>query len=62
MGTLLLRKIIDEARQHFRLLTLRTFSEDAATFYVALGFQSTSKVPNATHALWLDAKEKGIEL
>lgn len=51
IGTRLLRRIIDEARLHFRLLTLRTFSEDAAKFYVALGFALTSEIPNATHAL-----------
>jgi len=53
VGTLLLRQIIDVACRHFRLLTLRTFSEDAATFYVALGFQETSEILHATHVLVL---------
>ena len=54
VGTLLLRHIIEAARPHFRLLTLRTFNEDAAKFYVSLGFQSTNEMPNATHILSLE--------
>ena len=62
VGTRLLHQVIDDARQHFRLLTLRTFSEDAVRFYVVLGFQPTSEIPNATHVLSLDVKTDVAEL
>lgn len=57
VGTLLLQQIVDEARQYFRLLTLRTFSEDAAGFYVSLRFQPTSEIPQATHVLVLNGTQ-----
>jgi hypothetical protein len=47
--------IIDAARQEYRLLTLRTFTEPAASFYQALGFQTEPSIPEATHHLQLAA-------
>jgi len=49
IGKLLVQRIIDEARGHFKLLTLRTFDEDASKFYCALGFQTGQGVSGATH-------------
>jgi GNAT superfamily N-acetyltransferase len=51
LGRALMEEIIHTARSHFRLLTLRTFSEPAARFYLALGFATTPPIPNATHHL-----------
>lgn len=53
VGRLLTERIIAEARQHFRRLTLRTFSDRADRFYRALGFQSNSPLQGATHHLEL---------
>ena len=50
IGTRLMRRIVEEARPHYaRLLTLRTFSEQADGFYRALGFRATDEVETATH-------------
>jgi len=51
VGRRLLKRIIAEARLHFRLLTLRTFSERAGHFYGALGFRTQPEIAGATHHL-----------
>lgn len=48
-GRLLMEAIIDAARPHFPLLTLRTVNPDADLFYRALGFHAGADVPNASH-------------
>lgn len=54
IGRLLMQQIIDEARLHFHLLTLRTFNETADKFYRALGFQTEPEIQGATHYLKLE--------
>jgi len=54
VGRLLVERIIAEARQHFRLLTLRTLSEQADGFYRALGFRTEPKRDGATHHMVLE--------
>lgn len=53
VGGSLMEQITDEARQQFAVLTLRTFSPDAANFYVAIGFEATADVESVTHRLVL---------
>lgn len=53
VGKQLVQRIIDEARHHYRLLTLRTLTEPASKFYCAIGFQTKLEVPGATHYLVL---------
>ena len=52
-GKQLVERIIEQARPQFRLLTLRTFSEQADRFYRAIGFQTKPEISNATHHLIL---------
>lgn len=52
IGKLLLHALVDHARQHFTMLTLRTNTPDAARFYEAIGFSSAPRFPDATH--WLE--------
>jgi GNAT superfamily N-acetyltransferase len=54
IGKRLVQNIIEQAKGHFRLLTLRTFSDQASGFYGAIGFQTRPKVNNATHHMVLD--------
>ena len=55
VGSMLVQRIIDEARSHFRVLTLRTFSERASQFYCGIGFRMEPDIPGATHHLVLKA-------
>ena len=52
-GSLLVRRIVEEARPHYRRLTLRTLNPEADRFYRALGFRTKPPVPHATHHLLL---------
>jgi GNAT superfamily N-acetyltransferase len=54
IGKQLVERIIGEARPHFRILTLRTFSQQAAYFYEALGFRTAPGIDNATHHVVVD--------
>jgi len=50
-GHCLVQRIIEEARPHYRRLTLRTLNPEADPFYRALGFQTEPPIPHATHHL-----------
>ncbi|MFN2234410.1 MAG: GNAT family N-acetyltransferase [Anaerolineales bacterium] len=54
IGKQLIQTIIQEAKKQFRLLTLRTFSDQASSFYRAIGFQTEPKINNATHHMVLN--------
>ena len=54
IGKALVEKIIEAAKGHFPLLRLRTFNEEAALFYLAIGFQATSDSKSATHFILLE--------
>lgn len=54
-GSILLERIIDDARRAFDLLRLRTLNPDAAAFYLARGFSEVADDEFCTHALRLDA-------
>lgn len=49
VGSLLLQTIISEAKHRFTLLTLRTDTAAAASFYEAHGFTPTREFPDTTH-------------
>lgn len=55
IGKQLVSTIIEAARQEFRLLTLRTFRDQADGFYRAIGFQTGPEITSATHYLVLAA-------
>jgi GNAT superfamily N-acetyltransferase len=56
VGSRLVQQIIEEARPHYRRLTLRTLNPDAYLFYQSLGFQTEPPVPHATHHLDLEER------
>ncbi|MGB0387924.1 MAG: GNAT family N-acetyltransferase [Ardenticatenaceae bacterium] len=51
IGKRLVQRIIKEAKTHYRLLTLRTPSEQADRFYRAIGFKTAPEIQNASHHL-----------
>lgn len=52
IGRLLLGALVEHARQHFSVLTLRTNTPDAAAFYEAIGFSTAPRFHDATH--WME--------
>ncbi|MDN7246685.1 GNAT family N-acetyltransferase [Planococcus shenhongbingii] len=54
IGTLLLKKIINHGRDHFKEIVVRTDSAAADAFYRANGFSADLGLPEATHGLTLD--------
>ena len=57
IGRRLMEQIVDEARDHFSVLALRTFSPDAGRFYIAIGFEAVSDDEAVTHRLLLGRAE-----
>ncbi len=55
VGRLLMHALIDHTRSHFTRLTLRTLTDDAAVFYVALGFSDEPRFEQATH--WMIVRD-----
>jgi GNAT superfamily N-acetyltransferase len=53
MGKALVQKIIEEAKDHFYILTLRTDNPTADTFYRSIGFLMDSSYNNSTHYIKL---------
>jgi hypothetical protein len=53
VGRQLMQAIIDAARSHFRLLTLRTVNPEADAFYRAIGFCTEPAIDGATHHMTL---------
>lgn len=49
IGSLLLSKIIDEAKRYYKILVLHTDTEQADKFYASLGFIKTDLYPNSSH-------------
>ncbi len=57
VGRYLMHSLIDHARSHFTLLTLRTLTEHGSAFYNSLGFSSQPRFASATH--WLELQNTG---
>jgi GNAT superfamily N-acetyltransferase len=55
LGRDLVLALIQHARSHFELLTLRTPTKHGDAFYKSLGFSDEARYKNATH--WLNLKE-----
>lgn len=53
VGRALMLGLIDHARAHFRVLTLRTLTAHGDAFYVTLGFSREPRFEQATHWLTL---------
>jgi GNAT superfamily N-acetyltransferase len=53
IGARLVDKVINEARRHYALLTLRTTTPAADAFYHVIGFEATIQVKDATHCMRL---------
>jgi GNAT superfamily N-acetyltransferase len=56
VGSLLVDRLIQEARQHYQLLTLRTDTPEADRFYQKLGFKTYPNWEHTTHHLQLTKK------
>jgi GNAT superfamily N-acetyltransferase len=54
IGSLLLQKIINDARNNFKVLVLKTDTEQADKFYTSFGFSKGNQYPNSTHYLILN--------
>ena len=52
IGSILVNEIIDQAKEDFKILRLRTNDEGASAFYLKLGFE-TSNEEHETHRLLL---------
>ncbi|TKC15288.1 GNAT family N-acetyltransferase [Robertmurraya kyonggiensis] len=53
IGSLLVTKIIDEAKRYYKILVLHTDSEQADKFYTSIGFIKTDFYPNSSHYMEL---------
>ncbi|MGD9091855.1 MAG: GNAT family N-acetyltransferase [Anaerolineales bacterium] len=60
VGKLLMNRIIEEASSHYRILTLRTFSDGADKFYRALGFRTEPEIYATTHHLLFEGSKNQI--
>ncbi len=49
LGSLLVKRIILEATNHFNVLVLYTDTEQADSFYTSLGFLKSNRYPHSTH-------------
>ncbi|MCJ8008617.1 GNAT family N-acetyltransferase [Lederbergia wuyishanensis] len=52
VGTLLLKMLISEAKNHFQIIVLNS-TPQADAFYTSFGFTKSDKYPNSTHYLTL---------
>lgn len=57
VGYLLVHRIIQEASQHYQILTLRTDTTSADNFYKKLGFKTQPNWEHTTHHLQLNERE-----
>ncbi|RFB11421.1 GNAT family N-acetyltransferase [Bacillus sp. HNG] len=53
IGSLLVKRIIDEAKRYYKILVLHTDTEQADKFYCAIGFTKGNLYPNSSHYMEL---------
>lgn len=53
IGSQLVRRVLDDAREHFTSVRLRTLDDRSARFFAALGFSKVGGVKAATHEMKL---------
>jgi GNAT superfamily N-acetyltransferase len=56
IASAVIARLVDDAREHFRALHLRTHDANAAAFYEAVGFLPVRDDVHCTHRLGLDPK------
>ncbi|MBT2730436.1 GNAT family N-acetyltransferase [Bacillus sp. ISL-75] len=49
IGSLLVKRIIDEAKRYYKILVLHTDTEQADKFYTSMGFSMENLYPNSSH-------------
>ncbi|KLV14754.1 GNAT family acetyltransferase [Niallia circulans] len=49
IGSLLVKRIIEEAKRHYKILVLYTDTEQADRFYSSIGFTRGNLYPNSSH-------------
>ena len=49
IGSLLVKKIIEEAKKYYEILVLHTDTEQADKFYSSIGFTKGNLYPNSSH-------------
>lgn len=49
IGSLLVKRIIDEAKAYYKILVLHTDTEQADKFYTSIGFTKSNLYPHAGH-------------
>ena len=49
IGSLLVKRIIDEAKGYYKILVLHTDTENAEHFYTTIGFTKGNLYPNSSH-------------
>jgi len=49
IGSLLVKKIIEEAKKYYEILVLHTDTEQADKFYSSIGFTKGNTYPNSSH-------------
>lgn len=49
VGSILVKRIIDEAKRYYKILVLHTDTEQADTFYSSIGFSKGNLYPNSSH-------------
>lgn len=54
IGSLLLKWIINEAKNDFKILILHTDTQQADDFYISFGFSKENRYPNSTHYMELN--------
>jgi GNAT superfamily N-acetyltransferase len=56
IGSLLLKKIINEAEKYFKILVLHTDTKPAEDFYASFGFSKENLYANSTHYMELSRR------
>ncbi len=55
IGSLLVQRIIDEAKGYYKILVLHTDTEQADEFYTSIGFSKEDLYPNSSHLMELNS-------
>ncbi|MFD2211233.1 hypothetical protein ACFSMW_16110 [Virgibacillus halophilus] len=53
MGSMLVKRIINEARKCYKILVLHTDTRQADNFYTSIGFSKGNLYPNSSHFMEL---------
>ncbi|CAM4032230.1 GNAT family N-acetyltransferase [Mesobacillus thioparans] len=59
IGSLLVKRIMDEANNHYKVLVLHTDTEQGDLFYCSIGFSKGDRYPNSSH--YIDCKPQQVQ-